>query len=99
MREVRRAIDGIDDPAVACRRPARIRRTEFLTEDVVIGIPLGHQSPAHALDREIDFRDQIDDALLPHGERAAERIELHAAGARCGVYGHGEERRGRGRRG
>ena len=94
VREVRRAVDRIEDPAVPRGRPRGARRAELLAEHVVIGIPLGHQLAEHALDGEIDLGDEIDRALLPHGEAAAERLELHAAGAPHGLDGGGEEGRG-----
>jgi hypothetical protein len=93
VREVRGAIDGIENPAVPRRRPSRGRCAELLAEHVVIRVAVSNELTKRAFDREINLGDQVDDALLPHGKAAAEGVELHAAGAAHGVDGGGQKGR------
>jgi hypothetical protein len=79
VREVRRAVDGIEDPAVRRFVLSGAVSAHFLAEHVVIRVPIGHKGPEHPFDLEVDIRDEIDRTLLADGECAVERSHLHVA--------------------
>ena len=62
VREVRGAVDRVEDPAVP-RRPGG-RPAELLGEDRVIGEALGDEGAEAPLDRDVGLGDEIDRALL-----------------------------------
>ena len=76
---VRRAIDGIEHPAVFGGL-FRLAALELFAKDGVIRETLGNHRAKSPLDRDVDVRDEIDGALLVDAEiRGAEVFHLHAA--------------------
>ena len=85
MREVGRAVDGIENPEMARGWTRGARSAELLAKHVVIGVPRGHQLAERAFDREVDLRDEIDHAFLAYAEPTSDRLQLHSAGEPHGL--------------
>jgi hypothetical protein len=89
VRVIRRAVDGIEYPAVRRRRIVIVGRREFLTQHGVIRESFGNHLPELALDLQIDVGDEIDRTLLVDMKIRAEARKLDVAGT-----GHCLDRRG-----
>ena len=89
MRVVGRAVEWVEDPAVAARR--RLLAPEFLGHHLVIRKAPGDQRPEHALDLDVHVGDEVDLAFLADGEIGAEVGHLDVARADDGFNGGRKE--------
>ena len=91
VREVRGAVDRIEQPAELRGAVALAGFVELFAEHGVIGKALGDGVAKGPLDRDVDFCDEIDGAFLVDADVAAERGQLRLAGANHGFDGSGEK--------
>ena len=91
VREIRRAVDRIEHPARPGRRSGEA--AHLLRQHLMVGKAFGDQIPEHPLHGDVDFRHQIDRALLVDAETAAKPLHLRGAGADDSLDGGGKKQR------
>jgi hypothetical protein len=91
MGEVGGAVDRIEHPAGAGGNLAAA--AHFLGEYGVVGKALGDQLAEHAFDRDVDFGDEVDDALLVDLKCLPEAGHHHRTGTLDDFDRSREERR------
>ena len=93
VRVVRRAVDGIEHPAVMRNLARRTAGAELFTEHGMVGEALRDHRAEPALDLDVDLGDEIDRAFLVDAEIAAEVFELDLSRLHDRFDGRGEQQR------